>query len=480
MDKTVERLTLSVSERGVAFARVRPRAARDAAARLINVTFLVDEGPRIYIERINILGNSRTRDYVIRREFRLAEGDAFNPFMVDKAKKRLQQIGFFKTVEIKRRPGSAPDRVILDVELVEQSTGELSFGAGYSTSEGVIGDISISERNLLGRGQFLRLRLAGSQERLQIDLGFTEPRFLDRNLAAGFDIFHKDANLSATSAFRTQTTGGSLRVAFPIAENLWLTNSYTLAISSIYDVQEGASRAIKEAAGDATTSSWGVGLGYDTRNHPKNPTSGYYLATNVEFAGLGGDVQYWRVGAEGRYYYPISEKITFVTRALGGHIGAWGGEDLRLIDLFYKGGETIRGFNRGGFGPRDLLTRDALGGDTFWSVTTEVRFPFPFIPDDLGMSGAVFADAGSLFGAGAGAKKLDGHCGEAPTLNPVSGVYSFSGVCLADSSSVRASAGVSLLWNSPMGPLRLDVAKALKKESYDTEQLIRFGASTRF
>jgi outer membrane protein insertion porin family len=190
-------------------------------------------------------------------------------------------------------------------------------------------------------------------------------------------------------------------------------------------------------------------------------------------------VQYWRVGAEGRYYYPITEKITFVTSAMGGHIGSWGGDDIRLIDLFYKGGETIRGFNRGGFGPRDLLTRDALGGSTFWAVTTEVRFPLPFVPDDLGMSGAVFADAGSLFGAGAGAKKFDGHCGEQPTPNP-NGTYSFTGICLADSSSVRASAGVSLLWNSPMGPLRLDIAKALVKESYDTEQLIRFGASTRF
>ena len=149
-----------------------------------------------------------------------------------------------------------------------------------------------------------------------------------------------------------------------------------------------------------------------------------------------------------------------------------------MIDLFYKGGETIRGFNRGGFGPRDLLTRDALGGDTFWAVTTEVRFPFPFIPDDLGMSGAIFADAGSLFGAGAGAKKFDGHCNSSPTI--VSGIPVYPGICLADSSSVRASAGVSLIWNSPMGPLRLDIAKALLKESYDTDQLIRFGASTRF
>ncbi len=201
MDKSVERLTLMVSEQGFAFARVRPRTDRDPAGKMINVTFAIDEGPRVYIERINIAGNLRTKDHVVRREFRLVEGDAYNPLMVEAAKKRLNNLGFFKTVEIKRRPGSAQDRVVLDVDLVEQSTGELSFGAGYSTSEGVIGDVSISERNLLGNGQFLRLRLAGSADRMQIDLSFTEPRFLDRNLAAGFDIFHKTVQASSSTPY---------------------------------------------------------------------------------------------------------------------------------------------------------------------------------------------------------------------------------------------------------------------------------------
>ena len=228
MDRTVERLTLTISEQGFAFARVRPRALREPGARVINVTYVVDQGPRIYIERINVSGNLRTHDHVIRREFRLAEGDAYNPLMVDKAKRRLQGLGFFKSVDIKRRAGSAQDRVVLDVDLVEQSTGELSFGAGYSTSEGIIGDVSIAERNLLGRGQYLRLRLAGSFERMQADISFTEPRFLDRNLSAGFDLFWKDVDLSSVSAFRSRTEGGSLRIGFPLAENVWMTNSYTL------------------------------------------------------------------------------------------------------------------------------------------------------------------------------------------------------------------------------------------------------------
>lgn len=469
MDKTVERLTLVVAEKGFAFSRVRPKASRDAASRTINVTYTIDEGPRVYIERINVSGNARTRDYVVRREFRLAEGDAFNPLMVDKAKKRLQDLGFFKAVDIKRRPGSAPDRVVLDVDLTEQSTGELSFGAGFSTAEGVIGDVSITERNLLGKGQFLRLKVSGSASRMQADLSFTEPRFLDRNISAGFDLFHKTTFVTSYQQFSSGTTGGSLRLGFPIAEDLWLTHSYTLSHNSLQDVQPTASRAIKEAEGDYITSSYGMVVAYDKRNHPRNPNSGYYLQGGAEVAGLGGDVNFFRFSGEARYYYPITEKITFVTRATAGYIEGWGGKDVRLLDQFYRGGETIRGFGRAGLGPRDLNTGDALGGSTFWATNTEVRMPIPFVSEEVGMSWAAFLDAGSLYGASAGAKKNPG-C--------ISGSTDF--ICLSDSSSVRVTAGVSLLWNSPLGPLRLDVGKALVKESFDQEQLVRFGASTKF
>jgi outer membrane protein insertion porin family len=315
-------------------------------------------------------------------------------------------------------------------------------------------------------------------ERMQVDLSFTEPRFLDRNLSAGFDLFWKDVDLSAVSAFRSRTEGGSLRVAFPLSENLWLTNSYTLSQGTIYDVDTlNASKAIQEAEGSAITSSWGTSLAYDARNHPKNPTKGYFFQVGSDFAGLGGDVKYVRMSGEARFYYPVTDKITFVGRAIGGHIMGWGGDEVRLIDLFYKGGETIRGFNRGGFGPRDLNTDDALGGSSFWATTAEVRFPLPLIPEDLGMGGAFFVDAGSLFGAGAFAKnsgpKLPGE-----TCPPAAPTNAF--VCLVDDSSIRASAGFSILWNSPLGPLRLDIAKAFLKKSYDDEQLIRFGASTKF
>ncbi len=462
IDKTVERLTLVVSEQGFAFARVRPRATPDVASRTIALTYAIDEGPRVYIERINIVGNSRTKDFVIRREFRLAEGDAFNPLLVDRAKKRLQGLGIFKNVDIKRRPGSAPDRIVLDVEVEEQSTGELSFGAGYSTAEGVIGDVSITERNLLGNGQFLRLKLAGSLERIQIDLSFTEPRFLDMNLAAGFDLFHKEVDQQDTSGFSSRKTGGAVRLGFPLAENLWMTNSYSLSRDELFSVNADSSPVVADAQGTFYTSALGTSVTYDARNHPKNPTSGVYLSVGADFAGLGGDVQYARVQAEGRGYYPVTEKITLVSRVVAGHIEGWGDDDVRLIDLFFRGGETIRGFDSSGFGPRDIgsSSNDSLGGKTFWAATAELRFPIPLLPEDLGVSGAVFADAGSLFNASKRAQDLANE--------------------LVDDATVRSSVGVSILWASPVGPLRMDFAQILSKEDFDEEQLFRFGASSRF
>ena len=487
IDKTVEKLTLGVAEQGYAFARVRPRATPNPAERTISISYQVDEGPRVYIDRIDIVGNIRTKDFVIRREFRLAEGDAYNPLLVEQAKKRLTSLGLFKSADVKRKPGSAPDRVVLEVLIVEQPTGELSFGAGYSTSEGVIGDVSITERNLMGNGQFLRLKLGGSFTRAQVDLSFTEPRFLDQNLSAGFDLFYKQVDQTATSGFQNRTVGGSVRLGFPINENMWMQTSYTLAENDIFGVTNTASVGILQASqlngGKSLSSSAGLALTYDVRNHPKNPTRGYFFQVATDFAGLGGDVQYVRVSGEGRAYYPLTEKITMVGRVTGGHIEGWGGDDVLLTDLFFRGGETVRGFKPSGYGPRDVATGDALGGKTYWAANAEIRFPFPLIPEDLGMSGAIFADAGSLFDASTAVKSLSQQfCGQTLGANTSLGPNAAgrSGLCLKDDSSIRTSAGASVIWNSPVGPLRLDFAQALTKQTYDQTQFFRFGASTKF
>ena len=476
VERTAEALTIGASQQGYAFAQVRPRYDRDELNRRINITFMIDEGPRVYIERINIIGNFRTQDDVIRREFVLAEGDAFNRLLVEAARRRLRSLGYFKTVEIETEPGGAPDRVVVIVKVQEQPTGELSFGAGYSTSEGVIGDISITERNLMGKGQYVRLGFSGSLERAQVDFSFTEPRFLDRNLAAGFDLFHKEVDFTNVASYRERNTGGNLGMGFPIAFNTQLGLRYRLEREEIYDVANNASLAVKAAEGESIVSSVGFTVAYDTRNLPQSPTSGIFASFSEDLAGVGGDVNYFRTVLDGRGYYPVTPKITLVGRGQVGYITGWGGEDVRMTDLFFKGGETIRGFERAGIGPRDACedaasgkriqdcSKDPLGGQAFWATTAELRFPLPFVPDNLGMQGAVFVDAGSLWEASGLALAAVGD----------------EGSFINDTADVRMSTGVSIIWQSPLGPLRADLAQALLKSSYDRTELFRFGASTAF
>ncbi len=476
VEKTAEALTITASQEGYAFAQVKPRFDRDAENHRINIVYVIEEGPRVYVERINIVGNFRTHDDVIRREFSVAEGDAYNRLLVEAARRRLRSLGYFKTVDIDTEPGSSADRVVLIVKVQEQPTGELSFGAGYSTSEGVIGDISITERNLMGKGQYVRLGFSGSLERAQVDFSFTEPHFLDRNLAAGFDLFHKEVDFSNVASYRERNTGGDIRMGFPIAFNTQLGLRYKFEREEIYDVANNASLAVKDAEGVSNVSSIGYTVAYDTRNLPQSPTSGVFASFSQDMAGVGGDVNYFRQVADARGYYPLTNKITLVGRVQGGYIDGWGGQDVRMTDLFFKGGETIRGFERAGIGPRDACespntgkrvspcSKDPLGGQAFWASTAEARFPLPFVPDSLGIQGAVFVDAGSLWD---------------PSGLAVSAVNR-EGSFIFDGADVRMSTGVSLIWQSPLGPLRADLAQALLKASYDRTEIFRFGASTNF
>ncbi|NJM34628.1 MAG: outer membrane protein assembly factor BamA [Rhodomicrobium sp.] len=461
VDNTTEKLTIAVAEQGYAFGQIRPRVERDPIGRTISVTYVVEQGPRVYIERINIVGNARTRDYVVRREVRLAEGDAYNRLMVDQARLRLQRLSFFKTVKVTTEQGTAQDRVILNFIVEEQATGELSVAAGFSSNVGVIGEIAYTERNLLGKGQFLRVKLSGSFENTQVDLSFTEPRFLDRNLSAGFDAFHKENDFTDESGFQQRKTGGSVRIGFALTENVWFQPNYTLLQDEVFDVNADASVPIQQIAedGERIISSVGYSLTYDTRNNRLNPSRGLYFALTQDFAGAGGDVNYIQSVAEARGYYPIYEGITLVGRLIGGYITGWGGDDVEAVDAFFKGGETIRGFDTAGIGPRDPVTGDALGGKIFYAGTVEIRFPIPLLPEELGFSAAVFADAGSLY-------ETDISTADVPGL--------------LDDDTIRSSVGASLLWNSPVGPLRADFAYALTKADFDEEELFRFGASTKF
>ncbi len=473
IEKTVEALTISVAEQGMSFGQVRPRVERDPKTRTISVVYVVEQGRRDYIGRIDIVGNVTTRDEVIRREFRIAEGDAYNKAMVERAKQRLMRLGFFKAVTIEKENGPAPDRVNLTVKVEEQPTGELGFAAGYSTANGIIGDVTYTERNLMGTGQYLQVQLTGSVSGSEgLTVSWTEPRFLDRNLSFGVDAFIKNSDYTASAGYTVAgyedfRVGGSLRFGVPITDEFSVGFNYTLLLDDVYNVDPNASLAVKQIQGTAIISSVGYNLIYDTRNNKKKPTRGFYFKEAQDFAGAGGDVNYVRSTADMRGYYPISDTITLAGRAQGGTIMGWGGQGVRVVDAFYKGGETIPGFQSAGLGPRDAATGDALGATTFYSATAELRFPLPFLPQDLGLSGAVYTAAGSAFGTDA-QKFAAAYAAQHGTANTLA---------VQDSSVIRSAVGASLIWDSPIGPLRADVSDVLTKAPGDKTQVFGFGYS---
>ncbi len=460
VDKSLENITTEVAAFGYAFARVRPRVDRDTVARVISITYTIEEGPRVYIERIDIVGNVRTLDKVIRREFRLAEGDAYNRLLVEAARRRLTRLQYFKTVSINSEPGSAPDRLIIIVQVQEQPTGELSLGGGYSSADGPIVDITLSERNLLGRGQFVRLKMTGGFESLNAEFSFTEPKFMGRNMSAGIDLFVSERDRSDESSFSSKRVGGGVRFGVPLNEDWRFNTGYRLVQEEIFDVQSDASPAIKGAEGETLVSSINYSFVYDTRNHPKNPSRGILFHIGQDLAGLGGDVNFVRTTSEVRGFYPLPKKMVLAGRVQGGHIAGFGGDEVRILDLFFKGSETIRGFDNSGIGPRDLATKDALGGKIFAASSLELRFPIPKLPEKMGLSAAVFFDAATLYDTG-----------------DLSGLSVSS---VGDDKTIRTSVGASLIWQSPLGPLRADFATALSKESYDEEKFFHFGAAARF
>jgi len=455
IEKSINSITDEVGNRGYAFVDVRPTPTRNRDARTVDLVFEVNEGPRVFVERIDIVGNLRTLDKVIRREFRLVEGDAFNTSKLRRSQQRIRNLGFFKKAEVTNVPGSAPDRTVINVEVEEQSTGELSFGAGFSTSEGPLGDISIRERNLLGRGQDLRLAFLISGRTQQIDLSFTEPYFLERNVAAGFDLFRVERDNQDRSSFDQKSVGGALRLGYQITENLRQTLRYTLREDEITNIDEGASRLIRDQEGKRTTSLIGQTLFYDRRDNRIDPTDGYYISLTTDLAGLGGSTRYGRVRTGAGYYYPVAQGWVV---AVSGEVGVIEGigKDVGIQDRFFIGGDTFRGFEVGGIGPRDRVTNDSLGANKFATGTVQLQFPFAFVPQDLGISGRVFSDFGTAFG--------------------IDQKDAFT----ADTKSLRVTVGTGVSWRSPFGPIRVDLAVPVAKEDFDQTELFRVSFGTRF
>ena len=501
VEKSVEAMTIQAARQGYAFANVRPRGDRNFETKTINLVFVVEEGARAYIERINIRGNTRTRDYVIRREFDLGEGDAYNRALIDRAERRLKNLNYFKTVKITNEPGSAPDRVVVNVNVEEQPTGEFSISGGYSTADGLIGEVSVADRNLMGRGQYAKAALTYGERVRGFDLSFVEPFLFGYRMAGGIDLFARQNLASNYVSYDSKTIGTNLRLGFALTEEIAFQPRYTFyrqevelptqynnCIFQVPPVVPGnpcyadgeASLAVRKelAAGPVNVSLLGYTVSYNTLDNNRVPTSGLYAELKQDFAGVGGDVNFIRTQVEARNYYEVFNDVVSVFKVQGGNVAAWGGKDLRMLDHFIMGPNLVRGFSPAGIGPRDLTpgtTNDALGGTLYWGASVEAQTPLYFLPKDIGIKLAVFADAGSVWDY------------QGPTSWSVTGETLQVG--LNSPSMIRSSVGVGLLWDSPLGPLRFDLAYPITKycttpvgggEVCDRTQVFRFSGGTKF
>lgn len=525
VEKSVESMTIAAAKHGYAFATVRPRGDRNFETKSINLVFVVEEGARAYIERINVRGNTRTRDFVIRREFDLSEGDAYNRALVDRAERRLKNLNYFKTVKITNEPGSAPDRVVVNVDVEEQPTGEFSISGGYSTADGLIAEVSVADRNLMGRGNYAKASVTYGQRVRGVDLSFVEPYLFGYRMAGGIDLFARQNLASNYVSYDSQSVGVNLRLGFALTEEIAFQPRYSFYQQKItlpdqynncqfssrtpgnggpgvnpIDEASGldtsllangpfggcyadgeASLAVRKelAAGPINTSLVGYTVSYNTLDNNRLPTSGLYTELKQDFAGVGGDVNFVRTAIEARNYYEVFSDVVSVLKFQAGNITPWGGEDLRMLDHFQMGPNLVRGFSPAGIGPRDLTagtTNDALGGSMFWGVSLEAQTPLYFLPKDIGIKVAAFADAGNVWDY------------KGPTSWNVTGET--LNVGLDGAGKVRSSVGVGLIWDSPLGPLRFDLAYPITKycatasdnvtQVCDRTQVFRFSGGTKF
>lgn len=468
IEEAVDALTFAAGTAGYAFVDIRPNYTPNPETRTVDVTFNVREGERVYVERIDIVGNTRTIDPVLRREMMLVEGDAYNRVLVNRSNNNIRALGFFSEVEITEQPGTSPDRTTLQVQVTEQPTGELSVGAGFSSVDAFVVNLGISERNFRGRGQNLVARLEWGSLRQQVDFRFTEPRFMGRDVRAGFDIFHSRYDFQSESSFDYQSTGAGVRLSWPINGNTLLSTRYFLRNDEII-VPDGycsgtGSRALCEQVGAYVNSSAGYTLLVDYRNDPLRPTRGWSANLRQDFAGIGGDVNFIKTEVDANWYWGFNPEWVVSLEGHAGYVSGWSGDPVRINDRFFKGGNSFRGFETAGMGPRDALTRDALGGNFYAIGTVEMTVP-NYLPEEYGIRTSVFADVGTL-----------GILDDRYTLTAAG----LPDPNIIDDLALRASAGVSVHWRSPMGPIRFDLSHVLAKEDYDETESFRFSTSTQF
>ena len=463
IDKTVDAMIKVMSDKAYAFAHIEPVLKRNKEQKIIDIDFVIDETPAIYLNQIRISGNTRTLDEVIRRELRIRDGDAYNITQINRSKQRLENLGFFEKVEFNTKRIGNTDKVDLDIVVKEKKTGELNLGIGYSTVNRVTANIGIKERNLMGTGQELGINVQHSFSALTTEVNYTKPYFMGRAIDAGIDVFEYDMSKRNTLVYEQKTSGFTLRADYSITEFLKHQIHYSFRDENISNVDSTASLNIQYLQGHFTHSSIGHTLLYDKRNNRANPTDGYYFSISQDYTGLGGYIHNTKYEGSAGYYTPtFNDDFILKFLARGGYVNG-NGQDVRSNDSFFLGGNNFRGFQFAGLGPRTITKGNAqggsiIGGKSYYVGTMEFKFPLG-LPKELGISGALFNDNGTVKGVDQINKR---------------------GADVADSGSLRSSYGLSVIWSSPLGPIRLDFSRVAKKEQYDLTQNFRFNFGTTF
>ena len=487
VERSVTALQDAAQGRGYNFALVRPRIARDPAKKSVDLVFDVTEGPRVYVERIDIVGNTRTKDKVVRRELQLAEGDAFNAASIRRSRARLTDLGYFNSVNITSAPGSSADKAVVTAVVDEKATGELSLGGGFSTDAGALLSAGLREKNLVGTGIDASLSGVLAQRRSEVNLSLTDPYLFDRNLVGGIDLFHVQNNNQQIAAYNERRTGGALRLGYEINDHLRQALSYSIVDRNVFNVNNNASLYVQNQAGGSLLSQIGQTLTLDYRDSRTAPHSGFVINYGLDVAGLGGTAHYVRNKVDGVYYIPL-ERYTgdsdwsIAISGGAGYLVNIGNRQESIVDRFFLGGDNLRGFQSGGAGPHSLPIRaggvvfgsDSIGGKFIYNQSTELRFPLP-ISSDLGLSGRVFADIGGLTEVNRSGALFARNVFNVPIQGginqPIVGQHSLS---------PRVGSGVGISWRTPFGLINVDLAEAVVKKKYDQTQFFRFGFGTRF
>ncbi|MBO4643201.1 MAG: outer membrane protein assembly factor BamA [Alphaproteobacteria bacterium] len=439
----------AVGAKGFPFVDVSSEAKRREGENIVDLTFKIKEGQHLFIDEIQITGNSRTQDRVIRREFRFAEGDAYSPAKIRRSKQRIENLNYFDRVMMDiDQSQDAPDRAVLKTEVSEKSTGSLKLGVGWSSYDGPLAEVSLQENNFLGTGRRLGASASVAEKKTLFDISFVEPWFLDRELSLGFDVFYLTRNYSSRSSYDSEMVGSSVSLSWKYTEELSHTVKYTLRQDKIMDVKEGASIYVKEQEGKTITSMVSHTLFWDYLDNRYNPSDGYYFSFSNDLAGFGGDTRYLRTDASTGYYIPLTDKWVLGLTSSAGYIKGIG-QKVRLNNRYFLGGSTLRGFEDGGVTARSKVGNDSLGGN--WQATAGIQLMFPLgLPSEFGMRGKIFSDFGIV------GKPSD-----------------FDATQMWYSSKLRGSIGIGFVWSSPLGPINVDYARPFLKERFDETEYFR-------